>query len=298
MANSNLYLVHGATGNLGSLIVDDLLKRGLPAANIVGGVRDGASDKAKKLTAKGIALRVADYNKKDDLVKVYQGIHTVVYVPTPSSQLERATSAHNSIEAAKTAGVKRYVQLSWGNGRSDSHDWITPAYAFAEGVLRQSGLTWLILRMGVWWDNHLDAYKGALASGVISRISKPETRGAWITRLDTARSTAAAVLKGDLNHRVFDVHSNVALSNVEVAQALSELTKKTITFKELSLEQLTEILKGRLGPAAGYVAGLVAAIDVAIAAGEYPISNAYFELTGTTPETLREFLKREVLNTA
>lgn len=52
-------VVTGATGHLGRLVIDELLTE-VPADRVVAVVRD--ADKAADIAARGVQLRVADYN--------------------------------------------------------------------------------------------------------------------------------------------------------------------------------------------------------------------------------------------
>jgi len=295
MATSELILVHGAAGNLGSLIIEQLLARGTPPASIVAGVRDSTSEKSKKLAAKGVSLRVANYDNTEALTKAYAGIHTVVFVPITAAGIERATAADHSIGAATTAGVKRYVQVSWGSGSVETRDWITPGYLFAEARLRQSGLNWLIIRNGIWLDNQFDAFRTALKTGTLQSTAKPHIRGPHISRLDTAKGIAAAVSKKDLAHRVLQLHNNVSYSFTELAAALGEVAGKKIDFQTIPVADLAAKFAPLFGPAAPYIAAMMDSVNHALEHGEYKVSNDFFELTGQLPETPKEYYKRAVL---
>ncbi len=52
--------ITGAAGQLGRLVIDDLLSAGIPGTDLIAIVRD--PDKASALTDAGVQVRVADYN--------------------------------------------------------------------------------------------------------------------------------------------------------------------------------------------------------------------------------------------
>lgn len=54
------FVVTGATGHLGGLVVDGLLEAGRPVAAVV---RD--KDKAARLAERGVEVRVADYDEPE-----------------------------------------------------------------------------------------------------------------------------------------------------------------------------------------------------------------------------------------
>jgi len=76
---------------------------------IVAAVRDPASKASEGLKALGVQVVAADYENRDSLIAAYKGIHTVVFVPTPVSVIDRVKHADASVSAAREAGVKRFA---------------------------------------------------------------------------------------------------------------------------------------------------------------------------------------------
>jgi len=299
---SDLILVHGATGDLGGRVVTDLLALGTPAAQIVAGVRDKTGEPAKALAAKGVQLRIADYDKKDTLVEAYAGIYMVVNIPTGGDSFSRVTAFENSIAAAQVAGIKRFVLLSSGNGRSDSLNKLAAPYIYAESRLRTSGVNWVILRQGLWIENNLQYYQGALQSGVLRFPASPNNLNPFISKSDSAKGLAALILRKDINKRVLSFDSNVAVSYLDIVKVLSEIGGKTVQFQRISVSELADILKQGLPDAmkgiAPFFAGVLGSFEDAAEAGETPVSNDFHELTGQSPEAFKDVVKRLLNKTA
>lgn len=57
--------ITGATGNLGRLVVNDLLDREVSPSEVVAAVR--SPEKASDLAERGVEVREADYTESDDL---------------------------------------------------------------------------------------------------------------------------------------------------------------------------------------------------------------------------------------
>ncbi len=95
--------VTGATGQLGSLVIHELLKR-VPASNIVAGVRSTDHDVATQFAAQGVEVRVADYTRPDTLSAAFEGIDRLLVISS-SAMGERRAQHENVIDAAKAAGV-------------------------------------------------------------------------------------------------------------------------------------------------------------------------------------------------
>jgi len=148
-----MILVSGGTGMVGSAIVAELLRRGEPVA-VLG--RDTA--KVRQAFAGTVEAREADVTKPATLTSAFEGIDTVVNaVQFPTSPIEvprrgwtfeevdyRGTV--NQVEAARAAGVKRFVYVSGIGAAPDAaKHWFRFKWQ-AEEHLRQSGLEWVIVR--------------------------------------------------------------------------------------------------------------------------------------------------------
>lgn len=93
--------VTGATGQLGRLVINVLLK--VPAHDIIAAVR--SPDKAKDLMALGVQVRQADYNQPTTLDSAFKGVDKLLLIS--SSEVGQRVAQHTAvINAAKRAGVK------------------------------------------------------------------------------------------------------------------------------------------------------------------------------------------------
>ena len=89
--------VTGATGQLGRLVVEALL-RTVPPGRIVAGVRDPASETARRIADLGVELRIADYGRPETLDAAFQGIGRLLMIS--SSEIGQRVAQHrNVIEA-------------------------------------------------------------------------------------------------------------------------------------------------------------------------------------------------------
>ena len=95
--------VTGATGQLGRLVIDALLKR-VPVGSIVAGVRSIDGGAAKGLWARGIEVRAADFDKPEQLVPAFNGIDRFLLISAGEVGM-RVEQHRNVIGAAKKAGV-------------------------------------------------------------------------------------------------------------------------------------------------------------------------------------------------
>ncbi len=69
--------ITGATGQLGRLIIEDLLQK-VPANQIIAAVRTPA--KAAALAAKGVQVREADYSRPETLASAFAGATKILLI--------------------------------------------------------------------------------------------------------------------------------------------------------------------------------------------------------------------------
>jgi NAD(P)H dehydrogenase (quinone) len=83
--NKHMIVVTGATGQLGRLVIANLLKR-VPANQIVAAAR--TPSKAADLTALGVQVREADYSKPATLATAFAGAKSVLLISSPALPTE------------------------------------------------------------------------------------------------------------------------------------------------------------------------------------------------------------------
>ena len=151
-------LVTGATGVMGKSTIKHLLKKGVPASQVIGLARN--KEKLKDLAAKGVEIREGDYFDYDSLLRAFEGVEKIM-LTSAIAFTDRSTQHYNVITAARQMGVKHVVYMSImrkeGSGRIMSE--VTESDLFTEQVLKSSGLDYTILYHPPFADL-LSAYYG------------------------------------------------------------------------------------------------------------------------------------------
>src|SRR4051812_33651129 len=157
------------------------------------------------LEARGAEVRLLDIEQQDAaaFAAAFEGCAAVVFAAGggPDGSIERKRTVDlegslKSIEAARTAGIERFVQVSaigvddpLPDDTSDVWRAYVEAKRDADAALRDSGLAWTILRPGRLTDDP--------ATGLVSL-------GTDVARGDVARADVAAVVAA-----VLDVESSI-----------------------------------------------------------------------------------------
>lgn len=282
--------VLGATGGLGTRVVDALLDRGLPPDDLIACSR--SPDRLRRFKDLGINIRRADYDVPETLSAALEGTDVLMLIPSASDVEPRIVQHSNILEAARPAGVKRVVLTSSSAARTDSKFLIAPYLVYAESRLRTSGLGWTILRNGIYLDPLVD-WAPALAE--MGRLPYPVSRGrvAYVSRDDLARASAAACALDRHADQVYDLTGLRALSMPDLASALTDATGRTIRFDEVTEGEFAAICR----------ADSVPEPDIAILTSLYRAAdNREFEqvsddirlLTGVAPMAAEDYLRESL----
>lgn len=148
-----MILVAGGTGRLGTMVVQELLRRDHPVR-----VLTRNAERARALEADGAALSVGDVRDPSCLPAAMAGVHTVISAVhgftgpgrvTPST-VDRDGNA-NLVHAARTVGAD-VVLMSVVGASPDHPIELFRMKAAAENVLRSSGVPYTIVRAAAFLE--------------------------------------------------------------------------------------------------------------------------------------------------
>jgi NAD(P)H dehydrogenase (quinone) len=281
-------LVTGASGHLGRLIVDALLRDGADPASIIAGAR--SVDSLAELGKGGVTVARVDYTDPASLDAALAGVETVVLVS--SSEIGQRFAQHSAvIDAAKAAGVSRIIYTS-APAATTSQLILAPEHKATEEYLHASGLTYTILRNNWYNENYLSTLQQAAATGAVV-TSTGDGRVASASRADFADAAAAVAVASGHENATYELSGDVAWTGAELAAAVGEALGREIAYQPLTTDEHLAMLT-----AAGLdegTAGFLVALDANIARGD--LAQQSGELTRligrpTTPlvETLRAAL--------
>jgi NAD(P)H dehydrogenase (quinone) len=217
--------VTGATGYVGGTTARLLAERGAPLRLVV---RDPS--RAPDL---GAEVRAASsYGAGDEMRAALEGADMVFLVPAEESE-DRVQQHRTAIDAAMAAGVRRIVYLSFVDARPEStftlgrHHWAT------EEHVRASGAEFTLPRMNLYLDfiPNMVSEEGVIAGPA------DDGRLAAVARDDVAAVCAELLTSEGHEGRSYDITGGEALSFAEIAERLSGVLGRTVTYEDETLEQ-------------------------------------------------------------
>ncbi len=182
-----MIVITGATGQLGRLIVEQLVRR-VPAGQMGASVRD--LGKAAGLQALGIRVRQGDFNDPASLRHSFEGAEQVLIVSSNArAQGGDPLAQHRSaIDAARAVGARRIAYTSHMAASATSAFPPMLDHAATEDMLRQSGLAWTALRHGFYAASGIALMGNALKTSVLE--APADGKVSWTAHADLAEAAA------------------------------------------------------------------------------------------------------------
>ncbi|MHC0443447.1 SDR family oxidoreductase [Flavobacterium sp. 3-210] len=282
-----MIVVTGASGFIGKGVIEFLLKQ-MPADQIVGMVRDVNKDKG--LNDLGIEIREGNYQDYDSLLKAFKGAEKVLLVSAHA--FTDLTAQHiNVIDAAKEAGVKHIVFTSIYRTETAQYSipWVTLSMKVTENYIKNSGLTYTILR-NTFYSDYLPYYFTDVMTSQELFVPGGDGSVAFALRSELAEATANVLAQNGHENKTYALNGNKSYSFSDVAKILSEGSGTEIRYVDASAQDfIDKITKtGVPQPQAEFFAQWVHAMKMGDMQGDG--SNTLETLLGRKPTTLESFL--------
>ncbi|MBN9052921.1 MAG: SDR family oxidoreductase [Rhizobiales bacterium] len=280
-------LVTGASGQLGRLVLDDLLASGKVApADIIATTRDPA--KLSDYAAKGVTVRAANFDDPAPLDAAFAGAGKVLIISTdalmePGKRLAQHRAA---VAAARKAGVRHILYTSMPQP-DDSRVTFAPDHLGTEEAIKATGIPYTFLRNGWYAENLFMSLPHALQTGSWY-TSSGNGRIAHITRADTAAALAGALLNAGSESRTYTLTGPESHTAEEIAAIVSAATGKPLKVVHVTDAQLAEGLKGAGLPEA--FIPTVVSFDANTREGKIAmVTDDAEKLSGRKPTSLEDF---------
>jgi NAD(P)H dehydrogenase (quinone) len=218
-------IVSGASGQLGGLVVTELLARGVPASNLI--LVSRTPEKLEKFKTLGASTRFGDFAKPESLPAAFAGGTKMLLISIGFGAGPRPEAHKRAIDAAVAAGVKQiaytsYVAISQGDTAGLASD-----HFQTEEILKKSGVAWTMLRNSIYSNGLVQQAAKMLADGKAT-VSATDARIGYVTREDCAAAAAAVLSKPGHENKAYDITGPELIGPRDVAAAASAVAGKPI----------------------------------------------------------------------
>jgi uncharacterized protein YbjT (DUF2867 family) len=235
MADADIILVVGATGNTGAGVAASLLAEGRQVRALV---RD--EDKAAGLREQGAEVAIADLDRPETLTDDLLDGVTEVYFVTWNGPSALAQS-RNLLATIKRSGAAPHIVRLSGFGTLQSR--IISELAKCEDDLKASGLPWTILKPTFFMQNVMMAAQTVKEQGAVY-FDWGSGKAGMIDARDVVDS-AVGVLTGQagaVEGETFVLTGPASIGFADVAEVLSRVTGRPIEYVPVPHEAAREAM--------------------------------------------------------
>ncbi|UAL47748.1 SDR family oxidoreductase [Sutcliffiella horikoshii] len=280
-------LVTGATGKLGSKIVEALLKK-VPGNQLAVSVRN--PEKAEGLRARGVDVRKGDFDYPETLDAAFAGVDRLLIISADGENETRIRQHANAIAAAERAGVKFIAYTSIANAK-ESENFLAPTHKATEEAIMKTGIPYSFLRNNWYLENEISSIQGVLA-GAPWVTSAGNGKVGWALQQDYA-DAAVAVLTGNGHENSIYELSGKLLTQEEFVSALGNVLGKEVPLQQVDDNTYADIMKGAGVP--DFLIPFLVEIQTGIREGTLEVeSNDFEKLLGRSATPISDGLNQVV----
>jgi NAD(P)H dehydrogenase (quinone) len=276
-----MFVITGATGKLGRLVIEGLLRK-VPAKDVAVAVR--TPSKAADLAARGVDIRHLDYDRPVTDRRTFHADDKVLLIS--SNEVGKRAAQHiRVIEAAREAGVGLLAYTSLLRADTSRLS-LAAEHKTTEEAIRDSGVPYVFLRNGWYVENHTDQLTTIVQRGAISGAAG-HGRHASAARKDYADAAVAVLTAGGPLQAVHELAGEQGFTLEEFAAEVTRQTGKKVVYSDLTPAQYRDALIASGLP--GDIADLLVDFDLAAARGDLDGASGDLQrLIGRSPTSLRD----------
>ena len=277
---SNTILVTGATGNVGSQVVQQLI-----ASGITPRVAVRSMNKAESLKKAGAEPVEMDLDRPETIQPALAGVDKVFLVSPFVPNMVELTAI--LIEAAKRASVQHIVKLSAlaqpGIALSKWHEKM-------ENAIASSDIPFTFLRPNGFMQNFVNAMAGTIKADNAFYLNVGDGKVSFVDTRDIASVAVAALTTSGHEGQSYTITGSKALSHTQAAAILSQVLGRTINYVDVPDDSVRQGMQGAgmPEPIVNALLELYASYKAGLAAEISPVVE---QVTGKTPISFEQFVQ-------
>jgi uncharacterized protein YbjT (DUF2867 family) len=287
-------LVTGATGNVGSEVVEQLFKQSLLSSHhnrIKAAVHSqNKVDKLKKYN-KEVEIEIVslDYNKAETIANALSNVDKLFLLVNPASHLSISSSV---VKGAKKNNVKHIVMLSSLGVEVKPEITIGRLHKQEEKVIEESSIPYTFLRANFFMQNFVTFYGNTIKTQNAFYLPAGNHKVNFVDARDIAAVAAKVLTIEGIEHlnKVYTITGGEALSFAQAAEIISKEIGKKIAYVDVKEEEARKGMKDM---------GMENWLIDAIMEGFYSIRAGYGsqtttvveKITGRKPISFSQFVK-------
>jgi NAD(P)H dehydrogenase (quinone) len=290
-------IITGASGPFGNSTTEGLLRRGIPARDLILVTRNPT--KLARYAALRAQVRHGDFDDPESLAAAFTGGDKILIIST-NRVGQRMPQHRNAVNAAVAAGVKHIVYTSFVGATPDNPSVAVADHRGTESLLRTCGVHWTALRNSQYSDAIVEAIAPLVLRTGRWQASAADGRLAHVTRQDCIDCAVSVMAMPGHEDTVYNVTGPELLSMRDCAKILSDVAGAPIQYVVVSDKNMYAYFDSLGIPRAAIDDNVVGGVpwcsddmvsfERTVREGHFAIiSNDVETLTGQKPQALRDF---------
>ena len=280
-------LVTGATGNIGSEVVKELLSDA-PDVSIKAAVHSSQNVKKVKSDARVKVIQI-DYNEPETVREALNGVDKL-FLLTPDVP-NAPDLASNVVIEAKKAGIKQIVKQSVMGAALEADVGTMRLHRQVEKFIEQSGIPFTFLRPNEFMQNFINFHSPSIKGNNAFYIPLEDAKVSLVDVRDIAGVAVKSLIDEDKHkNKTYLITGPEALSYHQVAEILSNTTGRKINYVNISDGEARAAMK-EIGMS-DWLINTVSELSEYFRKGKASeISPAVEDVTGKKPISFSQFAK-------
>jgi uncharacterized protein YbjT (DUF2867 family) len=274
-------LVTGATGTIGSLLVEKLAAAKVPARALV-----RSPKKAQGIEKLGLETIIGDLDKPETLQPALEGIEKVFLLSAPDPH--QAELQSNLVKASKSSGVLHIVKLSV-LGADDPEDTfvLSRLHRETEEEIERSGISYTHLRPNGFMQNIL-MFAGMVKAQGAFYAPFGDAKVSYVDGRDVAAVAFSTLTEDGHEGKAYDITGPEPISYKDMARELSSVLGREVKHVEVPVDAARSAMTG-MGMSEWLANALVGLFNLYNEGRAARVTDAVREITGRAPFTFAQF---------
>lgn len=227
-----MHIVLGASGQIGSLLVDNLLAQGQPVRAVVRN-----REKAKAIKQKGAEPFIADYSDGQALTQAFKGGSTVFLLTPENPQCEDLINESQALirnyrEAIISSGARKIVALSSMGAQHESGTGNLIVSHRLEHAFADLNIEQIFIRPAYYYSNWLCYIELIKQHGILPTLFPPALEVSMVAPPDVAQFIADVMTSKKPQAKIYEV-TGPAYSSLDIAKLF-----ETVLGREVHVQQI------------------------------------------------------------
>ncbi len=230
-------IILGATGQIGAMLVDNLLEKGQPVKAVIRNY-----SKAQELKNKGVEVFITDSFEVEDLKKAFHG-GSSVFLLTPENRKcenflnETQMIINNYREAILSSEITKIVGLSSVGAQHKSETGNLIASYMLEHAFSDLEIEQIFIRPTYYFSNWLGYLELVKEHGILPTFFPPEMELPMIAPSDVAKFLSKVMFCETQQEKMYEITGPHSYSSSDIAKIFEDVLNRDVTLQQLLPEE-------------------------------------------------------------